>query len=351
MTVTARVPNKITIILTRRCNQRCEFCFDASNILCPGAVSHMSLDTVDRIIDTLRVSTDDPSSFNVTLSGGEPTLHPQFLEVLQRISTAGFTITILTNGQRFASRRFMAEVLRYNIWNLQFSIEGASPEVHDRRVGCRGAWERLVRAIENARAFGVRFITNTTMTHTSVQDMFPVIDFLNELGVPKMNIGNTLPECAGRNRKVMMEYPEVVEIAERLTLYALSKRIPFSFITPLPLCLKAGRVISNPSVCSAGRYSMIIDVDGTFRPCSVSNPPGQSLPRVEAGLPHAQVCDQLDVVVSEYVRSDVPIECRRCSQLSECRACCPLYWKVPGVRRPSQWFAGRQRQRGLGTAD
>lgn len=102
--------------------------------------------------------------------------------------------------------------------------------------------------------------------------MFALVDLLDSLGVVKMNIGNTLPECAGRNWCVMMQYPTVVEIAEQLTLYALTKRIAFSFITPLPVCLKENRTISNPSVCSAGRYSIVMDSDGKFRPCSASFP-------------------------------------------------------------------------------
>jgi radical SAM protein with 4Fe4S-binding SPASM domain len=339
MTLTARGPDKLTLILTHRCNQRCEFCFDATNIQAGPAFADMPIETVDRVLDKLRESVSGPAAFNVTLSGGEPTLHSHFLEIVRRISHAGFPVTILSNGQRFADRTFMEEVLSHNIWNLQFSIEGPTAELHDQRVGRQGAWALTVRAIENARDCRVRFITNTTMTRSSVPEMFAMIDLLDELGVVKMNIGNTLPECAGRNWRTLMEYPEVVEIAEQLTLYALSKRIAFSFITPLPHCLKADRVISNPSVCSAGRYSIVVETDGTYRPCSVCNPSVESLPRVD-DAPYGQIHDRLDAVVEQFVRTDIPQECRQCSLLSDCKACCPLYWKVAGVRTPSQWNPG-----------
>jgi radical SAM protein with 4Fe4S-binding SPASM domain len=230
----------------------------------------------------------------------------------------------------------MQEVLRYNIWNFQFSVEGASEEIHDARVGSKGAWRKLIRAIENAKELGVRFITNTTMTRASAPDMFRIIDLLDSLGVTKMNIGNTLPECAGRNCSVMFEYPEVVKIAEQLTLYALTKRIGFSFITPLPVCLKEGRVISNPSVCSAGEYSKIIDTDGRSRPCSVSGPECASRNVQQSGR-QAVLREEIEEIVRQRVRNDIPAECRSCSKFRQCGAGCPLYWKVGGVSTPSMW--------------
>jgi radical SAM protein with 4Fe4S-binding SPASM domain len=336
--VTARVPDKLTIIVTHRCNQSCEFCFDASNILCASKASDMDMTTLDAVLEAIRAGVDDPAEFNVTLSGGEPTVHPRFLDIVARVSEAGFPVTILTNGQRFADRRLLEEVLKHNIWNLQFSIEGASAEVHDRRVGSPGAFDRLVQAIENAKSLGVRFITNSTMTATSIEEMYRLIDFLDELGVPKMNIGNTLPECAGRNWRVMMEYPTVVELAEHLTLYALTKRIPFSFITPLPLCLKEGRQISNPSVCSAGRYSLVVEPDGRLKPCSTCSGFDEALPRIQQLGSYREAYARMDPLVAEYVNADLPEVCRGCSRFAECKGACPLYWKAEGVASPRDWI-------------
>jgi radical SAM protein with 4Fe4S-binding SPASM domain len=335
--VTARVPQKLTVILTHRCNQRCEFCFDASSILCASVKDDLTLDVVDRLVGLLSAGVEDPGTFNITLSGGEPTLHRSFLDILARFSDAGFPITILTNGQAFADRHFLFKVLRHRIWNFQISIEGPDAETHDRRVSCPGAFNRILKAIVNVREAGVRFITNTTMTGLSTRQMFALIDLVDSLGVVKMNIGNTLPECAGLNWQVMMQYPTVVEVAEQLNLYALTKKIAFSFITPLPVCLKANRPISNPSVCSAGRYSIVMDPDGTFRPCSACFPPAELLPTVFDVESFADVYARLRQPVAEYVNADVPSECRKCDHFAECRAACPLYWKAAGVTHPLTW--------------
>lgn len=212
--------------------------------------------------------------------------------------------------------------------NLRYIYEGASAEVHDLRVGLNGSWRSIVAAIENAKDLGTRFITNSTIPRISVEEMFRILDLLDELGVPKMNIGNTLPEYAGRNRSMMMQYPEVVEIAEELTLYALTKRVAFSFITPLPLCLKDGRVISNSSVCSAGHYSTVIDTDGTCRPCSVCNPAEWSCPKLHDLASYREIGSCLEKVVREYVCGSVPAECklvRECRSVKRAALCTGKY--------------------------
>ena len=339
--LTASVQNKLTVLLTHRCNQSCEFCFDACNIMSFSKNKDMSIETMKRIVTVLRRSIPEDIPFNITFSGGEPTMHPDFLKMVEIVSDAGFQLTILSNGQQFSDIKFMKKVKEFNIWNFQFSIEGASSKIHDSRVGCRGAFSRTVNAIENAQNLNVRFITNTTMTKNLESEMYSIIDYLDELGVPKMNIGNTLPECTGCNWFNMMQYPYVVDIAEKLTLYALTKRISFSFITPLPLCLKDKRVISNPSVCSAGRVSIVVDCDGSLRPCSVCTTASDGKLRIQEVSDLEEIYHRMDSLVAYYVKDSIPEECKNCDHLSVCRAACPLYWKAKGVSRPTKWFKNK----------
>ena len=149
-----------------------------------------------------------------------------------------------------------------------------------------------------------------------------------------MSIGSTIPECTGRNYSVFMRYPDVITIAERLTLYALTKHIAFSFIAPLPFCLKENRIIRNITTCSAGHYAAVIDSDGTFRLCSACN--SQRIhPQAMGSLP--LIYGQLNEALEKYLKKYVPSECLKCSKLVECKAACPLYWKIPGIDTPSQW--------------
>lgn len=347
--IRSKISRRITVLLTHRCNQRCEFCFDASNILYKSV--NIKLSIIDKTIDLLKGSLNDGLPFNILLSGGEPTIHPQFLEIVKRYSDAGFPITILSNGQKFADKDFMAKVLKYNIYNLQFSIEGASSEVHDFRVGCEGAWNKVIHAIENAQEFGIAFATNSTMTSTSINEMFKLIDLLDTLHVRNMSISNTTPECTGRNYSVLMSYPNIIEIVEKLTLYALTKSISLNFISPLPFCLKEQRIINGFRTCGAGYNAALIDTDGTLRPCSACNPLDIALPSIELIGSYYAIHDKLSDVIEKYLTKYIPQDCVKCSKFRQCKAACPLYWKIPGIDTPSKWIISNNVSDSLNQSD
>jgi radical SAM protein with 4Fe4S-binding SPASM domain len=109
-----------------------------------------------------------------------------------------------------------------------------------------------------------------------------------------------------------------------LKVEVVTKRIAFSFITPLPMCLKEKRVISNPSVCSASHYFVVIDVDGTFRPCSVCNPLDISFPKIESATTYQTVYDKLKPVIETYLTKDIPAECQRCKKTRRMQSRLPI---------------------------
>jgi hypothetical protein len=89
------------VLLTSKCNRACTFCFAAEEVTLAGnkgAPQHadwaMSLETVDKLIDFHKRSHTN----QISLLGGEPTIHPEFNEILDRIMAAGLTVKLFTGG-------------------------------------------------------------------------------------------------------------------------------------------------------------------------------------------------------------------------------------------------------------
>jgi uncharacterized radical SAM superfamily Fe-S cluster-containing enzyme len=83
--------------ITDNCNLTCSMCYADSR---PG-LKHKSLDEVKRAIDTLVAAEGQPDVLQ--LSGGEPTLHPEFEQILQyALSQPIHYVMINTNGIRLA---------------------------------------------------------------------------------------------------------------------------------------------------------------------------------------------------------------------------------------------------------
>lgn len=92
--------------ITQACNLECPACFAAS----PHG-SHASLHEIDAMLDAVTRAEGGIADV-VMLSGGEPTVHPDFEEVLRRVSQSGQVRHTLvnTNGIRFAKDPRLCEL-------------------------------------------------------------------------------------------------------------------------------------------------------------------------------------------------------------------------------------------------
>lgn len=100
---------------------------------------------------------DDKPGF-VSLTGGEPTIHPDFFRLLAyfRRRLPGTGITLLSNGRRFAdaafTRRFLG-IARPPFF-VAVPVHAAAPALHDRIAGVKGAFAQTMAGLENLFAGG-----------------------------------------------------------------------------------------------------------------------------------------------------------------------------------------------------
>lgn len=88
------------------------------------------------------------------LTGGEPTLHPQFREIVDYLSAEGISLTMETNATLITPE--LAKHLRENstMWFISTSIDGATAKTHDWFRAVPGAFDAAWRGIDNLVAAG-----------------------------------------------------------------------------------------------------------------------------------------------------------------------------------------------------
>ena len=106
------------IIPTRRCNLSCAYCneFDRSSAPVPITVLQ---ERIDRLVDL--------GTGIITLSGGEPLLHPAVDEIVRHVRRRGVIATLITNGYLLTP----AMIQRLNgagLDSLQISIDNVAPD-------------------------------------------------------------------------------------------------------------------------------------------------------------------------------------------------------------------------------
>ncbi|TFG60621.1 MAG: radical SAM protein [Deltaproteobacteria bacterium] len=141
------------IDLTGRCNLSCAVCFADAN----RNPYEPSFEQVVEMLRRLRAQRPAPA-FAVQFTGGEPTLHPQFLEIVAEARKMGFShIQAATNGIRFADPEFARRARDAGLHYLYLQMDGTTDDVFMKLRG-KALLDTKLRVIDSARKAGLRII-------------------------------------------------------------------------------------------------------------------------------------------------------------------------------------------------
>lgn len=158
----------LTVDLTNRCNMMCDPCFmDANQV---GFVHELQWEEIQEILDNA-IRIKPRRQMSVQFSGGEPTMHPRFLDAVRYARKVGYnSVQAATNGIEFAkSKEFCSKAfeagMRYAY--LQFDGIGNDANSH-RQVG--NLFDVKLRAIENMHAAGIEIVLVVTIINSVNND-------------------------------------------------------------------------------------------------------------------------------------------------------------------------------------
>jgi MoaA/NifB/PqqE/SkfB family radical SAM enzyme len=113
-----RHPIVVHIVPIRRCNLSCTYCNEFDDFSKPVPAATM-LRRVDRLIEL--------GTTVITISGGEPMLHPELDQIILHIRRRGSMATLITNGYLLTPER-IKRLNRAGLDHLQISIDNAVPD-------------------------------------------------------------------------------------------------------------------------------------------------------------------------------------------------------------------------------
>lgn len=146
--------------VTTQCNLQCPACFTSSS---PALSHYLPLDDVVHAVETA-ISREDGRLDVVMISGGEPTVHPQFRAMIERLAALPITrILVNTNGIRLANEDALLEFLaglrdRVEVY-LQYDGQRASTHETLRGLDLRELKARVVERLSGAGIFTTLVMT------------------------------------------------------------------------------------------------------------------------------------------------------------------------------------------------
>jgi radical SAM protein with 4Fe4S-binding SPASM domain len=165
----------VYLYITEACQLRCEHCYMGERL---ERALKMPYSSVMRMLTTWR----QMGGSKLTILGGEPTLHPDYIRIIRGAKELGYEHVITTsNGLKPAARKF-EQMEPADFAYVQISLDGGSAASHDQVRG-EGTFDQAIATIAElcARGFDTRIIC--TVNRVNLDDCLRLLDIADELGV------------------------------------------------------------------------------------------------------------------------------------------------------------------------
>ncbi|MDQ3418612.1 MAG: radical SAM protein [Acidobacteriota bacterium] len=378
-------PYVVSWNLTYRCNLACEHCYlDAGPTPLVGTEnfadrSELGTEECFKVIEELAAFA--PECVTI-LTGGEPLLRRDILEIVRRAADRGLWVVVGTNGVRITenlARRLADAGAR----GLSLSLDALDPDRHDRFRGVRGAWRNTVEGAGILNRTGLPFIVQTTAGSHNLSELEAIADFAHDrLAAKVWNLYFLVP--TGRGQFVSditpAQYDEVLASLYRIQgnyqgrMLVNAKCAPHYIKTVLENALETGSKPAGAPIrtysggaggCPAGTHYMGIRPNGDVTPCPY-------LPVFAGSLRSARLSDlwtSSPLFTGIRQRTSLGGRCGECEMNPQCGGCRaraygmtgdvmaedPLCTHTPGTFPPSLLrsfgVAGAVRSEEAGSAD
>lgn len=130
----------LNLELTAHCNYKCAFCLNPRDNFRPKG--NISNELIEKIINELS------SDVLIYICGiGEPSMHPDFIDIIEKLTRKFYRIRIVTNGYLFRNSELINAILEANIEKITLSLNYINPADYKNIQG--GSLEKVIGFIKD----------------------------------------------------------------------------------------------------------------------------------------------------------------------------------------------------------
>jgi MoaA/NifB/PqqE/SkfB family radical SAM enzyme len=189
------------------CNFHCQHCFAEDK----KTLADFSLSKIKSFIDDLG---KEPI---VTLSGGEPTVRPDLLEILKYIKSKerAYLIDIQTNAAKFSDLAFLKNLEPY--FDSAFvPFHSSNMDIFDEVTQVAGSGELVVQALKNLSASSIRVMTNIVINKFNYKTITETMDLIQKINPGcSMALTHLHPVGGGASTRVAPRYEEIHDSVQK----------------------------------------------------------------------------------------------------------------------------------------
>jgi len=316
---------------TNDCNLRCLHCYHPIHVQNENL---MNSEEIKSMLDDLSSTAERWSMVpRISISGGEPLMRKNLLNILRYANEKGILTAILTNGTLLTPKK-AGEIFEAGVRRLQVSLDGRK-DTHNRIRRRSFAYNRALEGIVNASRAGIDVIVSMTLMQSNINDFEDVIRTAINTGakkvgfktyVPDRNFGIADPEYVSAE-KALFAFMEAGKLMEKYRdrIMILNSDVLWQIVKPVDPFKEIAREENKYLTgCSAGYRALSVLSDGTVYPC-------RRLPIKIGHISEGIVNLIIDNEVMRNLRDlDKMKRNSLCDKVTHCRGCRAVAYAVTG---------------------
>lgn len=332
-----RIPVEGTLELTLRCNLRCVHCY----AVCDPHNKELTYEEICHILDQI----SEAGCFWLLLTGGEPLLRDDFLDIYIYAKEKGFLVTLFTNGT-LVTPEIVHCFQKLPPFMVEITLNGITKQTYERINGVQASFERCLRGIHLFLDHGIPLRLKTVAMNVNKNELWEIKGYVEGLGLKFGFDPMICPRIDGSRGPctVRLSPQEVVELEMEDETYRREWQRLYEKFWGAD---KSGYLYN----CGAGLSSFHIDPYGHLSPCLISRPLGHDLRRESFQEAWDAFLPQI------YGRWSTDSECRSCksslcdncpgwAQLEENNPEAPVKYLCQVAHLRAQYLAGKRKERG-----
>ena len=174
------------------CQSECEFCYSTQNV--SNSDEELSLEEIRRIWQEAK----SLGAFSSIISGGEPTLRKDLVEVLEAVEAKKHIVCMTTNAIALNESR-LAKLKEAGLSTIHFSLDSLDPDENDKIRGYEGHYAQVIRCIQWAKKLDYNIAISTVAGHGDKKKIENMIEFCRERKVALvLSLASAMGEWAGQ---------------------------------------------------------------------------------------------------------------------------------------------------------
>ena len=194
--------------------------------------------STDEVKSILKKAKDDGVDV-IALTGGEPTIRNDFLEIVKYAKSLNFDrIELQTNGRMLAYKQFAKKTVEYGVTDIYLSFHAPTKELQDLITRVKGSFVESLKGLRNILPLDVRVETNTVISKLNYKVLDKLMILFHEIGVKEVEIDFLRP-IGNANKYFDLIVPKKSEVKPYLEkALEVAQNLGFDaiFVDDYPLC-------------------------------------------------------------------------------------------------------------------